>query len=116
MSPNDPEWKSSDQFSLRRGEYTSGTVALAHRFKTFWRTLPVFQQVFLAFGCLCNLGRDVPPSRLTTVLFGQVLLDQIPHIGEGRKLHDGGDVNGRGNGRNQSGRDTVQSYTTYKRG
>jgi hypothetical protein len=44
-----------------------------------------FQQVFLAFGCFCNLGRDVPPSRLAAVLFGQMLVDQIPHIGEGRK-------------------------------
>jgi hypothetical protein len=33
----------------------------------------------------------VPPSRLAAVLFGQVFIDQIPHVGEGRKLHDGGD-------------------------
>jgi hypothetical protein len=31
----------------------------------------------------------MPPRGLAAVLRGQVLLDQVPHIGEGRELHDG---------------------------
>jgi hypothetical protein len=29
-----------------------------------------FQQVFLAFGCLCDLGRDMPPGRLEKPVLG----------------------------------------------
>jgi hypothetical protein len=50
-----------------------------------------FKEVLLAFGHLCNLVRDMPPGGLAAVLIRQVLLDQIPHVGEGGKLHDGGD-------------------------
>jgi hypothetical protein len=33
----------------------------------------------------------MPPGQLAAILFGQMLLDQIAHVGEGRKMHDGGD-------------------------
>jgi hypothetical protein len=44
-----------------------------------------FKQVFLAFGCLCNLSRDVPPSRLAAVLFGRVAVENARLVNELRE-------------------------------
>ena len=46
------------------------------------------------------------PSRLAAVLLKQVLLDQIPHVGEVESFMTVGMVSGRGSGRDQSGLDT----------
>jgi hypothetical protein len=43
-----------------------------------------FQQVFLALRRFGKLGGDIPPRGSMAVMRRQVLLDQIPHVGEGR--------------------------------
>jgi hypothetical protein len=67
-----------------------------------------FQQVFLAVGRLCNLSRDVPPSRLAAVLLGQVLVDQSRTSASVESFMTVGMVSGRGNGRDQSGWGTAK--------
>jgi hypothetical protein len=59
-----------------------------------------FEQVFLAFS---DPGRDVAPRRLVPVLRRQVLLDQIPHVGEVESFMMVGIVKGRGKRRDQFG-------------
>jgi hypothetical protein len=63
---------------------------------------------------LCNLSRDMPPSRLAAVLFWQVLIDQIRTSARVESFMTVGTVSGRGNVRDQSGRGKAWSYAILK--
>jgi len=87
-------WSSTVHGGGKRRGFTSSGIRRPRAPAPGEAITQILQQVFLTLRRFRKLGRDMPPGSLMAVRRRQVLVDQVPHIGQGRKLHDGWDGQG----------------------